>query len=41
LGIETARLEYAGYASSQPVANNDTEEGRAQNRRVEFKILSK
>jgi outer membrane protein OmpA-like peptidoglycan-associated protein/tetratricopeptide (TPR) repeat protein len=41
LGIEPARLEYAGYASSQPVANNDTEEGRAQNRRVEFKILSK
>ena len=41
LGIDAARLEYAGYASSQPVANNDTEEGRAQNRRVEFKILSK
>ncbi|MBE9510660.1 MAG: OmpA family protein [Bacteroidetes bacterium] len=41
LGIDPARLEYAGYASSQPVASNDTEEGRAQNRRVEFKILSK
>ena len=41
LGVDPARLEYAGYASSQPVANNNTEEGRAQNRRVEFKILSK
>ncbi|NQU80936.1 MAG: OmpA family protein [Bacteroidetes bacterium] len=41
LGIDSARLEYTGYASSQPVATNDTEEGRAQNRRVEFKILSK
>ena len=41
LGIDSARLEYTGYASSQPVATNNTEEGRAQNRRVEFKILSK
>ena len=41
LGIESTRLEYTGYASSQPVATNDTEEGRAKNRRVEFKILSK
>ena len=41
LGIDFARLEYKGYASSQPVATNDTKEGRAKNRRVEFKILSK
>ncbi|MCK5839531.1 MAG: OmpA family protein, partial [Bacteroidales bacterium] len=41
LGIDPDRLEYVGYASSQPVATNDTEEGRAKNRRVEFKILSK
>ncbi len=40
-GIEPSRLEYKGYAFTEPIASNDTEEGRAQNRRVEFKILSK
>jgi len=40
-GIAASRLESAGYAFSQPVAPNSTEEGRAQNRRVEFKVLSK
>ena len=40
-GVEEGRLEYAGYAFSQPVATNDTDYGRSQNRRVEFKILSK
>lgn len=38
-GIDPSRLEYKGYGFSQPVATNDTEEGRAQNRRVEFKII--
>jgi outer membrane protein OmpA-like peptidoglycan-associated protein/tetratricopeptide (TPR) repeat protein len=40
-GITQNRLEYKGYAYDQPVAPNTTEEGRAQNRRVEFKVLSK
>ncbi|MFQ3579065.1 MAG: OmpA family protein [Bacteroidales bacterium] len=38
--IPTERLEYKGYGLTQPVAPNDTEEGRALNRRVEFKVLS-
>jgi outer membrane protein OmpA-like peptidoglycan-associated protein len=37
-GIETSRLKYAGYADTRPVATNDTEEGRALNRRTEFKV---
>ncbi len=40
-GIDPSRLEYKGYAYTQPIAPNSTEEGRAQNRRVEFKVLSK
>ncbi len=35
-GIDPARLTAAGYGESQPVASNATEEGRAQNRRVEL-----
>ncbi len=40
-GISASRLEFKGLFYSQPVATNDTEEGRQQNRRVEFKVLSK
>ncbi len=40
-GIDKSKLEAKGYAFSQPIAPNDTEEGRARNRRVEFKILGK
>ena len=38
--ISDARLSAVGYGPAQPIAENDTEEGRAQNRRVEFKLLS-
>ena len=40
-GIPTEQLIFEGYADTQPVAKNDTPEGREQNRRVEFKVLSK
>lgn len=38
-GIETERLTYVGYGFDQPVASNATAEGRAANRRTEFKVL--
>ena len=40
-GIKKDRLEYVGYGFSQPIATNDTDEGRQQNRRTEFKVLSR
>ncbi len=40
-GITDDRLDAKGYAFSQAIAPNNTAEGRAKNRRVEFKILSK
>ena len=38
-GVESARLEALGYGETQPIASNDTVEGRAQNRRVEIKVV--
>ena len=38
-GVSGARLESAGFGSTQPISDNATVEGRAQNRRVEVYIL--
>lgn len=37
-GIDERRLDYKGYGADQPIATNDTEKGRAQNRRTEMII---
>ena len=38
-GIPSNRLSYKGYGETQPVATNDTDEGRRENRRTEIKVL--
>ncbi|HXA02852.1 MAG TPA: OmpA family protein, partial [Cytophagaceae bacterium] len=38
-GVDRARLRPIGYGKKFPVAPNDTEEGRAKNRRVELKVV--
>ena len=38
LGVDANRLSYKGYGESNPIASNDTAEGRAQNRRIVAKL---
>lgn len=38
-GINISRMIPKGYGETKPVGDNNTDEGRAQNRRVEFKLI--
>ncbi len=38
-GIDGGRMTTRGYGFANPVADNDTDEGRAQNRRIEFTVI--
>lgn len=40
-GINDYRLSAHGYGESKPIDTNDTDEGRANNRRVEFTVMKK
>jgi OOP family OmpA-OmpF porin len=37
-GVERSRMEARGFGADRPVDSNETEEGRAKNRRVVFKV---
>jgi len=40
-GIDGSRMTSEGYGIAHPVASNDTEEGRAQNRRIAINVTAK
>ena len=37
-GVPSERLKAIGYGQTQPIASNDTDDGKAQNRRIEFVV---
>ena len=41
LGVKRQSLKMFGKGESEPIARNDTEEGRRKNRRIEFKLIKK
>ena len=38
-GVDASRIVAKGYGEKDPIATNDTDEGRAKNRRTEFKVI--
>ena len=40
-GVASRRLISKGFGASQPIADNNSEEGRSMNRRTELKVLGK
>ena len=40
-GVDSSMLTMKGYGKSQPKTDNNTEEGRFQNRRIEYKVISR
>ena len=41
MGVDASRLDTEGYGIQNPIATNDTPEGRAQNRRISLRVTAK
>jgi len=41
IGIDASRLSYKGFGQTKPITGNDSEEGKARNRRTEFVVMNK
>ena len=41
LGVDSSRLDAEGYGIQNPIATNETEEGRAKNRRISLRVTAK
>jgi outer membrane protein OmpA-like peptidoglycan-associated protein len=39
-GLDAARLKPTGYGPDKPIADNSTKEGKAKNRRIEFRVVA-
>lgn len=40
-GVAATRVADEGFGSERPIATNDTEDGRARNRRIELVVLTR
>lgn len=40
LGLDRGKFEVVGYGARNPIADNDSREGRAQNRRIQFRVTN-
>ena len=38
-GIDENKIKTTGYGFTKPIADNSTDEGRAMNRRIEFRVI--
>jgi len=39
-GVKADRIKVVGYGEKNPIADNKTADGRAMNRRIEFKVIN-